>query len=691
MEGIMSTESDTIAPRIERVQASTLIDVLRGRAENEADRLAFRLASGDDSHVGSLTYGDLDLRARAIAVSLRSVASPGDRALLVFHTGLDFIAAFFGCLYAGLVAVPIIPPRPNRGLARLERILEDSGAEVVLTSGRATSDAAAGWSFPGKWASLRRLETDGAEPRLAGRWQPPSVGSDDLAYLQYTSGSTSDPRGVMVSHANLLYNCNSMRESLGLSQRTVSATWLPHFHDLGLIEGLINPLYTGYQAVLIPPAQFVGRPIRWLQAITKFRITHTGGPNFAYDLCVRKVKPEQRVDLDLSSWAVAYSGAEPVRRATLDRFAEYFAPCGFDARSFVPSYGLAEATLMVSTGWTERAGTPRATVSCGRAQKDTRIEIVDPETCRILPEGAEGEIWVSGPTVTRGYWNRPTETRATFEAHTSDTGEGPFLRTGDLGFLEGGALTVTGRRKDLIIIRGRNYHPQDIEWRVGEAHDALRPGFGAAFSVAIDDEERLVVAHEIERRHRSADSPELESIARAVREAVAREFAIQVYAVLLLNVGSIPMTPSGKIQRYLCRADFLAGRFEALWESRWESDGTASGEEDGVKRESLAAMSPRMRRLALEEHLCRHIARGLRVPWREIDPRRSLGSYGLESVKGLELITRLEDDLGIRLPASTLFNHPSVAELTSELLRLIRIDAAELSGHRGEDEGRSAP
>jgi acyl-CoA synthetase (AMP-forming)/AMP-acid ligase II len=688
----MSTESDaTIAPppRSGKVSASSLIDVLRWRAEHEADRLAYRLASDEDSRV-PLTYGDLDLRARAIAVLLKRAASRGDRAVLLFQPGLDFVSAFFGCLYAGVVAVPVLPPRPNRGLPRLERILEDSGAAVVLTGEGVLSGSTPTWSPGPILASLRRLSLDEADHRLAGRWEPPPVDSDDLAFLQYTSGSTSEPRGVMVSHGNLLYNCDYMREVFGLSRSTVSASWLPHFHDMGLVEGLINPMYTGYPAVLIPPAQFVGRPIRWLQVITKFRVTHSGAPNFAYDLCVRKVRPEERAHLDLSSWTLAYSGAEPVRRATMDRFAEYFASCGFEAQSFFPAYGLAEATLMVCGGRrTESPSAPKAPVSCGRARRETRIAIVDPVTRRLRSDLAEGEIWLSGPTVARGYWNRRRETSETFEAYTADTDEGPFLRTGDLGVLDGGDLSITGRLKDLIIIRGSNFYPQDIEWVVGEAHEALRPGFGAAFSVAIDDEERLVVANEVERRYRGAEAPELESIARAVRQAVADEFELPVHAVRLLKVGSIPMTSSGKIQRHVCRADFLS-RSEVLWESRLDGFEPAPGNGDGVNRKRLAAMSPRLRRIALEEHLCRQIARGLRIGWRQIDPRRGLGSYGLESLKGRELIAQLEDDLGLKLPGSTLFNYPSVSELSAELLRLMRIDAAEIPA-RHQDEGRSAP
>jgi hypothetical protein len=312
-------------------------------------------------------------------------------------------------------------------------------------------------------------------------------------------------------------------------------------------------------------------------------------------------------------------------------------------------------------------------------------------TRRIRSDGQEGEIWLSGPTVARGYWNRREETREAFGAYTADTNEGPFLRTGDLGVLERGELSITGRLKDLIIIRGTNFYPQDIEWVVGEAHEALRSGFGAAFSVAIDDEERLVVAHEVERRYRGAAASELEGIARAVRQAVADEFELPVHAVRLLKVGSIPMTSSGKIQRHACRADFLSGRSEVLWESRLDGFEPASGDEDGVNREALVAMSPRLRRLALEEHLCRQIARGLGIGWRQIDPRRGLGSYGLESLKGRELIAKLEDDLDLKLPGSTLFNHPSVAELSAELLRLMRIDPAEVPATQRAGEERSRP
>jgi acyl-CoA synthetase (AMP-forming)/AMP-acid ligase II len=606
------------------------------------------------------------------------------------------VAAFFGCLYAGVVAVPAFPPRPNRGRSRLEGILQDCDAALVLSPSRVASGLSDGLTTHGRWESLPCLATDDVALDRADEWDGPSAAGEDIAYLQYTSGSTSEPRGVIVTHANVLYNCAYMRKVFALSSETVAVTWAPHFHDMGLIEGLANPLCGGYPTLLMPPAHFVGRPIRWLQAITRRRATHTGGPNFAYDLCVRAVRPEQRAELDLSSLETAYSGSEPVRRATLERFSEYFAPCGFRREAFHPAYGLAETTLMVTGGRSPRGpvyrnfgtpSTPRVLVGCGRAHDRTVVAIVDPGTRRRCPEGDEGEIWVGGPTVAGGYWRRPDATRETFQATTADTAEGPFLRTGDLGRLDQGELFITGRLKDLIILNGANLYPQDIEWVAGEAHDALRPGACAAFSVDVDDEERLVVAQEVERRHRAASTAELDEIAGAVRQEVARAFDVEVYTVQLLKVGALPRTSSGKVRRHACRADFLAGRAETLWESRLDR-AAAHPRPARLGRERLVALKPRQRGLALEEHLRRKVARGLRVHWRDIDPRRGLGSYGLESLKGRELIAELEESLELKLSTSTLFNYPSISELSVHLLSLLRIEPSEAATPETTDQPR---
>jgi acyl-coenzyme A synthetase/AMP-(fatty) acid ligase/acyl carrier protein len=499
----------------------------------------------------------------------------------------------------------------------------------------------------------------------------------------------------MVSHGNLVYNCGVMQENWGLSEETIAVTWLPHFHDMGLIEGLLNPLYAGFPVVFMPPAQFVARPVLWLQLITRFRATHSGAPNFAYDLCAKRVSDEQLSELDLSCWTVAYSGAEPVRSETMDRFAGRFGACGFQHQAFSPCYGLAEATLMVSgslkteppivmdvdAARLERGGiaTPAAGVKSrrlagsGHPRRGTRLLIVDPETRRACPEGTVGEIWVMGPTLAHGYWKQSEESLGTFNAFVSDTGDGPCLRTGDLGFLAGTELFVTGRSKDLIIVRGANFYPQDIEAVAERAHPALRLGGGVAFSIEIDNTECIVVGHELDRTFRNVDHEELERIAFAIRRAVSEELDLEVYAVQLLKIGSVQKTCCGKIQRQACRADFLDGRSEPLFESRLPMLARAE-KVDELIREELLALSPGERRFVLEERMRKHVARVLQMHWRHIDPSEPLGSYGLESLKGYQLIAQLEDSLGITIPATTIYNYPSLDGLSRYIAGLLEIE-----------------
>jgi acyl-CoA synthetase (AMP-forming)/AMP-acid ligase II len=409
----------------------------------------------------------------------------------------------------------------------------------------------------------------------------------------------------MVSHGNLLHNSSYLTQALELTPESVSVTWLPAFHDMGLSNGIIQPLYTAGRCYLIPPQSFLQWPVRWLQAISRYQATVSGGPNFAYELCARRITPEQRGALDLSSWVAAYNGAEPVRADTLKRFAECFAPCGFRPSFSYPCYGLAEATLIVSGGLLrdepifftprvasleknrvvealEKKPNVRTFVGCGRAQLDTKIVIVHPESLTRCAPDEVGEIWVSSPSVAQGYWNRPEETKRTFRAYLADTGEGPFLRTEDLGFLKDGELFVTGRLKDLIIIGGRNLYPHDIELTVEQSHPAIRPGCCAAFSVDIADEERLIVAAEVERRYQPADRDpqdqearsypkvrpvlDVEAVVRSIRRAVAEEHDVRAYTVVLLRTGRIPKTPSGKVQRRACQASFLDGTLDRLGE-----------------------------------------------------------------------------------------------------------------------------
>ncbi len=557
---------------------ATLVELLTHRAACQPDDRAFTFLVDGESEEIHLSYHELDRQARAIAAWLQSRDLAGQRALLLYPPGLDFIAAFFGCLYAGVVAVPLYPPRRNRSIERIEVVAADADARVALTVDRVLSQIeplAADSPTLGKMAWLATTDMPEA---MESQWRRPELSASTLAFLQYTSGSTGTPKGVMLSHGNLIHNSALIATAFEHTRSNSGVFWLPAYHDMGLIGGILQPLYVGRPNVLMSPMNFLMKPYRWLSAISRYGASTSGGPNFAYDLCVRKITPEQRKSLDLSSWRVAFNGAEPVRAETLQAFRETFAPCGFRPEAFYPCYGLAEATLMVSGGLVPKrprverfqadslatgdalacgseAADARPLVSCGQAMPDQTVAIVDPDTFRKCPEGEVGEIWVAGPSVAQGYWRSDKLTEDTFHARTSDTGEGPFLRTGDLGFLSDGELFATGRIKDLIIIRGMNHYPQDIEHTVQQAHPRLRLGCGAAFVVENQGRQRLIVVQEIER----GKAVGLDEVVQASRRRVADEHDLTLDAVLLLRTGSIPKTSSGKVRRHACREGFVEG------------------------------------------------------------------------------------------------------------------------------------
>jgi acyl-CoA synthetase (AMP-forming)/AMP-acid ligase II len=562
---------------------STLVELLRFRSLHQGDKRAYTFLAEGEREVSRLTYRELDGRARALAAKLLQSYPQGERAILLYPPGLEFIVGFLGCLYAGVVAVPAYLPRPNRSLSRLQAILSDAQASIALTTTSILSNIALHFPHAPELASLGWVATDAVEENLADAWRHPKLSADTLAFLQYTSGSTASPKGVMVSHGNVLHNERMIQEAFEHTENTVFVSWLPLFHDMGLIGNMLQPIYLGASSVLMSPTAFLQRPISWLAAITRYRATTAGGPNFGYALCAQKITPEERSGLDLSSWTVAFNGAEPIRHKTLEQFAKAFGPCGFRREAFFPCYGLAEATLFVSGGPRGRGpetfsmaggnleqppagNNGKLLVGCGPSWMGQRIAIVDPDTCSLLPDNEVGEIWVSGPSVAQGYWNRPEETEHTFRAYLARSREGPFLRTGDLGFLKDGELVVTGRIKDLIIIRGRNIYPQDIEQTVETCHPALRPGCGGAFRVETADEERLVVVQEVDPRRR----PDLDEVAGAIRQAVAEQHEVPVYDVVLIKPGAFPKTSSGKLQRRACKDDYLAGSLTGvlLWRGK---------------------------------------------------------------------------------------------------------------------------
>jgi acyl-CoA synthetase (AMP-forming)/AMP-acid ligase II len=560
---------------------TTLVDILRRHAAERPETTAYTFL-GEAEEV-SISYADLDQRARAVAAHLLILGRPGDRALLLYPQGIEYLVAFWGCLYAGMAGIPLYPPSPKQGsLARMRGITEDAGCRLALSTRQIAAAKRPMFDQIAGMDGMAVVATDEIAAAAAAAWTAPEITTESLAYLQYTSGSTSAPKGVMISHANLLHNLAFMHGMYKTGRDSVLVTWAPIFHDMGLIMGTLLPLYAQFPCVLMSPAYFAQRPARWLEAITRFRATISFGSNFAFDLAVDRIVGEQREALDLSTWRTAINGSEPVRAATLERFAAAFAPQGFRRSALNPSYGLAEATLVVScmatpdpagagggptavwastaalAGHRLREAAPgedsRALIGCGRTCSDGRTAIVDPQTRRECPEGAVGEIWVSGPSVSRGYWNRPVETAETFGAHISASNEGPFLRTGDLGCFRGGELFITGRLKDVIIIRGRNHYPQDIEATVENSHPRMRRGNVAAFAVENGDEERLIVVQEIER----GDDSDLTAIVAAARRAVAEVHEVQPHAVVLIKAGTITKTTSGKIQRRACREAWLA-------------------------------------------------------------------------------------------------------------------------------------
>ena len=721
---------------------TSFVDLLQQRAGLHPDRLAFSFLQDGDSETVRLSYADLDRRARAIAAALQARGLSGQRALLLYNPGLDFVAGFFGCLYADVTAVPAYPPRSAQLLTRLAAIIRDADVAVALTTEESREGIQTRLQELGGPVPQELIATDTLPDEAAADWRPIAIAPEELAFLQYTSGSTGDPKGVMVSHANLIDNSRLINLCFEDVPESLGVSWLPPYHDMGLVGGILQPLYVGSTMILMPPVSFLQRPLRWLEAISRNRATTSGGPNFAYELLARQLRPEQIEGLDLSSWTLAFTGAEPVRAETIDLFCRTFGPCGFRREALLPCYGLAENTLIVTGagkrqqpvvrrfssgalaegrvlecpdpqhGGGEVGSLPadgaenkpenkaevkaenkpeddsRTLVSSGPPVGDVRVAIVDPE--RGLPVEADriGEIWVSSGSVASGYRNRPELSADTFQARLPGD-EACWLRTGDLGFLRDGELFVNGRRKDLIIIRGRNHYPQDIEASVETAHGALRTGCGAAFAVEVDGEEQLVVVQEVERSAlRRLDG---EAVCAAIRAAVSEAHQLQPAAILLLRTAAIPKTSSGKIQRFACRQRFLEGSFEPVAEWRLPKPAAAptadSSAPDGDEPETAtpAATSPTAastsasstpRERELHAWFRRQLAERLGLDAAAIDLDAPLAGYGLDSLAAVRLSADLEDWLHSRFPdlaslslePTLAYDHPTIRRIGAHLL-----------------------
>ena len=674
----------------------TLVELLLNRSDKLGDAKAFTFLN-DDGTTDIISYAELDRRAKVIAARLIDKNLTSERALLLFPPGLDYICGYFGCLYAGVIAVPVYPPDPPRlkkTLPRLQSILQDSKAKIALTTTGVLTQV-------DEWKNDKELSEvlSGDDEYSLGKieWMAtdnydlqidnlilPNVKADDIAYLQYTSGSTGNPKGVIITHENLLYNSVMIKDGFGMYTEHEGVIWLPIYHDMGLIGGILQPLFSSFHTTLMSPVYFLKRPLRWLQIISdiKDKPVVSGGPNFAYDLCIKAASPNKVEKLDLSNWEVAFSGAEPVRSVTIEEFSNIFAPAGFKRSAFYPCYGLAEATLIVSgvnrtdipkvcklnklalrenkIKFEENNENAQELVSCGTRLLEEEIAIVNPETLEKLNENEIGEIWVKGKNVAKGYWENKEVTEEIFNAFTSNTNEGPFLRTGDLGFLKDGELYVTGRLKDMIIIDGTNHYPQDIELTVERANNLLRPSSGAVFSVEVENKERLVVVHEA----RAKKNVDWQTVITDIISAVSENHNIQTYAVVLIQPKTIFKTSSGKIQRRATKKAYLKGELEIIAEWKLGDKKVESPVKDTKvetpKQEPVSKDVNEIRNWLVEK-----LAKTLTINKNSLDTDEPFTNFGIDSTKAVKFVGDLENQFNVDLPSTLLWEYPTINKLAN--------------------------
>lgn len=659
---------------------TNIVEIARWRAKYEGDRLAYTFLLDGDKEKVSYSYRQLDKKARAIATWLQQQqVQSGETVLLLFDQGLDFITAFYGCLYAGVIAVPAYPPEKNKRLQRLQAVVSDAQAKLALSTSTIMSrlQVESGGELGG--VDLPWHAVDQVSMTLSMQWKEIDIDSEMVTYLQYSSGSTGNPKGVQITHKNLLDNSEIIRNRLQHTETDVSVSWLPIFHDLGLIGCVIQPMYVGFHAVSLSPYVYVVEPYLWLKAIHDYRATTTCCPNFGFDLCVRKTTPEQREKLDLSCWRVAVNCAEPVRHETLERFSEVFTPYGFRHVAHYPMYGMAETTLFITGGKAETPPTYRRVskqalaqgvveecteyveshvlVGCGAVGEGYDLKIVNPQTLQECASNQIGEIWVKSASVAKGYWKRNEQTQEDFHAYLA--GEGPYLRTGDLGFFIKGEIYIAGRCKDLIIIRGKNYYPQDIEKTVEATSSMIRPGCGAAFSIEINQEESLIIVQEVREEYTAISGANL---VRKIRGNIVREHGISPAEVILVHENTILKTSSGKIQRQACKIAYLQGKLSFVYKQYW----------DKTDEESLIwETNINLNHSVIQAMVLRFIANCTAQNIAHLSEKLTVRSLGLDSLQILRLKFFLEQSLYKTLPMPWFIEDLTVDQLVTKIASLV--------------------
>ncbi|MBL7684763.1 MAG: AMP-binding protein, partial [Deltaproteobacteria bacterium] len=669
-----------------------LIDLFELRTEENPQAKPYTFLEDGESQERSITLEALTKQAKALAVHLQEKGYAGQTALLLFPPGIDYIVSFLGCLYAGVIAVPAYPPDPNRlsrTLPRLLSVIQDAQAKLVLSTEAICSMADFFFSQAPDLASLDWIASDRIDSSFLTSWKPPQMDSNSLAFLQYTSGSTGSPKGVMLSHGNLLHNLKMIQHAFAAKREDVGVSWLPPYHDMGLIGGILEPVYAGCSTILFSPLDFLKHPIRWLKAISKYRGTISGAPNFAYEMCIRKVTEEQKSQLDLSSWTLAFSGAEPIRPETLRRFAQSFAPCGFKKEALYTCYGLAESTLIVSGSkrfeepiiqsfskeglkkhraeHSQKFEDAVELVSCGQVLPEQQLKIVDPDSKQLCAPYEIGEVWIQGESIAKGYFHQKEKTEEIFAAKHSSLSE-TFFKTGDLGFLDPDKkLYITGRLKDLIIINGSNHYPQDIETNFEKADAALRAGCVAAFSIESDQSEKLAVMAELEKGI-VLTQDQFHNLVESIQQVISEKHEIDVHDIILIPSGSIPKTSSGKISRYACKQGFLEKTIEVLhhWSRHQGVSSKASVTPNASEPDLLQNLPSDEKVLKIQNWIQSQLSERLGIT-EEIDLRKPFTHFGLDSRDAVNLAGELEDWLGGTFSPTLLWEYPTIERLSHYL------------------------